>query len=322
MKAQSIRAGAELPGSIVVSFGFVALNYTQPARNRHRYRLEGFDPARVQSASRSARYTRLPPGSYRFHVQGSNNDGIWNETGASLRVRVRPPFWRTWRFVSLAGLALAGLALAAHRLRLRSLVELERMRLRIASDLHDELGSELPGIALASSLVGRRGGLEEHDRQRLAEIREATLRLMQGLRDVVWHLSPEHDSSASMLQRMRSTAGTLLDGVEHTFEADVDDRGLDMERRRDCSWLSKETLANVVRHSSARHVTIRLALGERRLFLEVRDDGAGFDPAAPADGGGWPACAGGRPASEPCSTWTALQGEGPARPSTGSPEER
>lgn len=274
------------PGDHVVSFGFVALNYTQPTRNRYRYRLEGFDPAWVQTASRSARYTRLPPGSYRFRVQGSNNDGVWNEAGASLSVRVRPPFWRTWWFVSLSGLALAGLALAAHRLRLRRLLELEHMRLRIASDLHDELGSELPGIALASSLVGQRGGLEERDRQRLAEIREATLRLMQGLRDVVWHLSPEHDSSASMLQRMRSTAGTLLSGIDHTFEAEVEEHALDMERRRELFLAFKEMLANVVRHSSARHVTIRLALTGRQLLLEVCDDGAGFDPATPADGAG------------------------------------
>ncbi len=268
------------PGDQVLTFGFVALNYTQPARNRYRYLLEGFDPGWVESFSRTARYTRLPPGRYRFRVQGSNNDGLWNETGASLNVRVRPPFWRTWWFASLAGLALAGLGLAGHRLRLRRLVALERMRLRIAADLHDELGSELPGIALASSLVGQQGELGQRDRQRLAEIRETALRLMQGLRDVVWHLSPEHDSATSMLQRMRATAGTLLVGVEHAFEADVEEHALDMERRRELFLAFKEMLANVVRHAAARRVTIRLALRRRQLLLEVRDDGRGFDPAA------------------------------------------
>ena len=84
-----------------------------------------------------------------FRVKGSNNDGLWNERGASIKLRILPFFWQTWRFrLALIVLALAALV-AIHRLRVSRLLQIERLRTRIAGDLHDDLSSELSGIALA-----------------------------------------------------------------------------------------------------------------------------------------------------------------------------
>ena len=110
-----------LPSDGIVSFEFAALSYRAPARNRYRYRLEGFDRewTEVDSQRRLVTYTNLAPGNYLFRVLGSNNDGFWNEEGAALRITVLPFWWQTWwfRWGSLAGAAL--LLFAAHRVRLR-----------------------------------------------------------------------------------------------------------------------------------------------------------------------------------------------------------
>ncbi|MFB3131875.1 MAG: two-component regulator propeller domain-containing protein, partial [Rhodothermales bacterium] len=110
------------------SFEFTALNFTNPERNQYAYQLEGFDEDWVEAGSRRfASYTNIPPGNYVFRVKGSNNDGVWNEDGTSLRVTITPPWWGTWWFRLLALAAVAGLLAAAYRYRVGRLLERERL---------------------------------------------------------------------------------------------------------------------------------------------------------------------------------------------------
>ena len=177
---------------VSVSFEFSALSFTSPEKNRYAHRLEGLDLDWVEAGTRRfARYTSIPPGEYTFRVKASNNDGVWSETGLFLPVTVLPPFWQTWWFRLLVVAAIATLLASWHRLRVGRLLAMERMRLRIASDLHDELGSELSGIALATSMVGRREYLEERDRDRLLDVQTTATRVMQGLRDIVWYIKEQ-----------------------------------------------------------------------------------------------------------------------------------
>lgn len=98
----------------VISFEFAALDFAHPKKNRYRYRLQGFDPTWVEGPElRQATYTNLDPGNYVFEVQGSNNDGVWNELGASLHLRVVPPFWLRWWFFLLEGLTALGILIFA-----------------------------------------------------------------------------------------------------------------------------------------------------------------------------------------------------------------
>ena len=90
------------------SFEFAALNYTRPDKNRYSFRLMGFDDDWVDAGTRRfANYTNVPPGEYTFRVRGSNNDDVWNEQGASLQLRITPPWWRSWWARSLFVLAMA-----------------------------------------------------------------------------------------------------------------------------------------------------------------------------------------------------------------------
>lgn len=113
------------------SFGieFAALDFTDPDRNRFRYVLEGFDRDWTDAGTRpSATYTHVSPGSYIFRVSGANNDGVWNERGATLRVVVLPPVWATWWFRTLAAVVLVAALAGAYAWRVRWL-KADRRRL-------------------------------------------------------------------------------------------------------------------------------------------------------------------------------------------------
>ena len=90
----------------VFSFDFAALNYTSAEKNHYAYKMEGFDREWIYTNTPKAIYTNLNPGKYIFRVKASNNDGVWNEKGTSLRIVITPPFWKTWTFTGIVAVAL------------------------------------------------------------------------------------------------------------------------------------------------------------------------------------------------------------------------
>jgi signal transduction histidine kinase/DNA-binding response OmpR family regulator/sugar lactone lactonase YvrE len=130
------------PGALVrlthrenhLTFAFAALDYSAPDKNRYAYMLEGFNAQWIQAGHhRTATYTNLPPGTYTFRVKGANNDGVWNEEGIAVPLRILPPWWHTWwAYLCYAAFVLTLLLTLRryelHRLRLRSQLKLERVQ--------------------------------------------------------------------------------------------------------------------------------------------------------------------------------------------------
>jgi signal transduction histidine kinase len=201
---------------------------------------------------------------------------------------ITPPFWQEWWFRVLAGLTLVALLAWAYHLRVAKLLEIERLRLRIASDLHDDLSSDLSAIAVATDMMQRRAELPEAERGRLAELRDKYLQMAGALRDTVWYVQPEHDSLAATILRMKVTAGDLLGDTPFDFEATtVDgDAAVHMGARRDLFLVYKELIHNAARHARASRVKVELRAHGGRVTLRVSDDGVGFDPAAAPAGEG------------------------------------
>jgi serine phosphatase RsbU (regulator of sigma subunit)/ligand-binding sensor domain-containing protein len=113
----------------VFSFKFVALDYTIPEKNQYRYMMEGFDKewTLTDASKRFATYTNLDPGEYVFRVRGSNNDGVWNEEGTSIKIIITPPFWQTWWFRVISVLVVVVLALLYYRVRMRIIYQKTRL---------------------------------------------------------------------------------------------------------------------------------------------------------------------------------------------------
>ncbi len=124
----------------VFSFEFTALNYQVTAKNRYQYQLKGFDADwSPPSSQRLATYTNLDPGEYLFMVKGSNNDGLWNEAGTSIKITVRPPFWETWWFRVLAVTAVIGVVIGGVAFRIRTIQAQKRHLEKIVTERTQEL---------------------------------------------------------------------------------------------------------------------------------------------------------------------------------------
>lgn len=269
---------------------FAALDFTQPHRNRYAYRLEGFDAAWVEVGSRRyASYTNLDPGDYRFRVRAANPDGVWNETGVAIDLRLHPPYWATWWFRLLVVVSVAGVLAFLHRYRVSRALEIERMRVRIASDLHDDVGSTLTKISLYSDVI--RSGKEPAEVLPLVErIGQMSRELIGTMSDIVWSIDARNDTVADLLDRMRDFAVSVLSARNIDHEVTVS--GLDMgshlpiDLRQNLYLIFKEAINNAARHSGADRVTVDLTAQGGELELVVADDGTGLGESRRRSGQG------------------------------------
>jgi nitrate/nitrite-specific signal transduction histidine kinase len=265
------------------------LNYTNSAKNQYAYALEGFDKAWVQCGTRRyASYTHLDPGTYIFAVRGSNNDGKWNEAGTSITVRIRPPYWQTWWYRSFVAVLIIVVLVLVHNYRVARLLEIERLRVRISTDLHDEIGSNLSAIALQSDLVRSGVSVGDKGNDRLKEISRSARQMANDLRDIVWTINPGLDGLNDIVDRMKIIASTMLGGISYTFQGQngtSTDR-LEMEFRRNIVLMYKEVLHNIVKHARATQVRIQINEDLGSFSITIEDNGVGFDTTIPSSGYG------------------------------------
>ena len=182
--------------------------------------------------------------------------------------------------LGVAGAILAAVAFVlVRRERNRSL---ERLRARLAEDLHDDLGSSLSRIAILSEVVRKKiGTADAGTAEILGEISETARSLIDALGDAVWSVDPRGDTLGHVVSRMRRFAGDVLDGRGIKWRLDAADGKLDVrvgsETRRQLFLVYKEAVTNVARHSGARSAVLRVSVEDGSLTLEVSDDGRGFE---------------------------------------------
>jgi ligand-binding sensor domain-containing protein/signal transduction histidine kinase/DNA-binding response OmpR family regulator len=178
----------------VFSFEFVALNYILPEKNQYAYMMEGFDADwNYVNGVRTATYTNLDPGNYTFRVKASNNDGIWNEEGASIYIRINPPFWKTWwaylfQFLLLCGIILFVVsyfvgrqklrtALKIEHLELENMYELDRKKMQFFNNISHEINSPVTLILDPLEKLINNGKVEKRVKSSLALIHRNASRL-------------------------------------------------------------------------------------------------------------------------------------------------
>ncbi len=270
---------------------FVALGFSPGEGLRYQYKLEGSsDDWSPLIEQRTVNFANLAPGRYRFLVRAVNADGAASETPASFSFRVLPPIWQRWWFVTLAAVAMGLAAYALYRYRVRRLLELERVRTRIASDLHDDIGANLTRIAILSEVANAQ--LQDdhpHIESPLSSIAQISRESVASMSDIVWAINPRRDHLIDLVQRMRRLASEIFAGgkIEYEFLApETDDLRLGADVRRNVLLIFKEAVNNVVRHSNCSTVGIELQIERSWLVLRVKDNGRGFDPSAPGEGNG------------------------------------
>jgi signal transduction histidine kinase len=167
-------------------------------------------------------------------------------------------------------------------------LEIERLRVRIATDLHDEIGSNLSAIALQSDMVRSGVTMGDKGNDRLMEISRSARQMANDLRDIVWTINPGLDRLNDIVDRMRIIASTMLGGISYTFQGQnvtSTDR-LEIEFRRNILLMYKEVLHNIQKHARATQVRILINEEAGSFTITIEDNGVGFDTALPGSGYG------------------------------------
>ena len=259
---------------------------------RFQYRLEGAEGDwSTPSSERVLHFANLAPGHFQLLVRALAPGGVASAQPAVVTFEVLRPAWQRWYSVVAATLVVAAALFGAHRVRVRRLLELERMRTRIATDLHDDVGATLSHIAILGEVARREAGPgNERLGSLLDRIATAAGEMVDTMSDIVWSIHPDRDRLADLVGRMRRFGGELMSarGIEFAFHAPAnEDPGpLGVDVRRELLLVFKEALNNAAKHSGAARVDAELRLGRRVVALVVADDGRGFDAAAHHEGHG------------------------------------
>jgi ligand-binding sensor domain-containing protein/signal transduction histidine kinase len=264
-----------------LSFSFAALDFVSPRRLIYFYQLTGYDKDWIDAGNRNyVAYTNLPPGSYVFKVKAARQLHQ-NDAETTLAIIINPPFWRTAWFIALCVLMLAGLLYAVYRYRINQLIHLQKVRNRIASDLHDDIGTTLTNISILSELSKKNLLQKEQAGTFLDRIAEEVSNSSQALDDIVWSINTKNDTLEQTVARMRRYAAEIFDAANITYALQLDEQfehyKLNMEQRRDCFLIFKESVNNIYKHALARNVHIKIWIQKGQLHMMIKDDGKGFD---------------------------------------------
>lgn len=292
---QSITPGdrVELPsGATRLDFYFTAPSFVAPEKVRFKYKLEGFDKDWIDSGSRRiAYYTNLRPGNYTFRVIASNNDGVWNETGATLGLYLKPFFYQTYWFYAVCLLALAVLGTLLYRLRVRGMQKrfaaVLAERTRIAREIHDNLAQEMSGISVQLEVVARTmpAGAEAAT-SHLDNARRQVRHGIAEARRYVWDLRSPALENNDLRSALSETARRLTSetNIEARVEVNGTFRPLPALVEDNLLRIGQEAINNAVRHAGAQQISVNLIFAARRVQLSVRDDGRGFNNQSATNG--------------------------------------
>ena len=276
------------PGTTRFDLYYTAPSFVAPEKVRFKYMLEGFDKDWIDSGTRRvAYYTNLRPGDYTFKVIASNNDGVWNHSGATLALYLKPYFYQTYWFYLSVTLLLAMLAWLIFRLRVRSMraqfgaVLAERTR--IAREIHDNLAQEMSGISVQLEVVARTMPPEaEAARNYLDRARQQVRHGIAEARRYVWDLRSPALENNDLPAALAETARRLTHetAIQAHVEVNGTFRPLAQSVEVNLLRIGQEAMNNAVKHAQAQRILVNLIFDARRVQLSVRDDGRGFDQAA------------------------------------------
>lgn len=280
-------AGLELgPSENQIAVDFVSPSFAAGEALRYQYMLAGVDSDwSAPGDQRTVNYASLAPGSYRFLVRAISADGLASPNPAVVFFRILPPLWLRWWFLTLAAIPVGLAGYTLYRYRLGHFLELERVRTRIATDLHDDIGTSLSGMAFLSEVVKRQIGDSHAEASAMAAEVAATARsLAEALGDVVWSVDPRRDDLENLIVHVRRFASRVLEtqGIAWRLEAPPEPQKVKLapEQRRHLLLIFKEAINNIARHAGCASVTLAVRIAAHRLEAAIEDDGRGFDPDA------------------------------------------
>jgi signal transduction histidine kinase/ligand-binding sensor domain-containing protein len=294
---------------------FNGLSFKHEKALRYKYRLLGLDDQwQGPTAQQAVTYASLPPGAYKFEVTAINADGVSSAEPSRLEFTILPPFWQRWWFIGMAAAFIGAILYGIHTLRLRRLLAIEKIRSRIATDLHDDIGAGLTLIGLLTEMALQKSGAraqlghpnnlngdecKETGATRLQinelsgitkRIGEVARELSGSMSDVVWSINPRHDSVDALQRRLRAFAHDACNAqnIELHFEISKQLLGMKLhpEIRRNILLIVKEALHNMAKYSGSPSVAVQFETNGAEMKVSIKDQGKGFEVDKAKSGNG------------------------------------
>ena len=290
------------PGQSTVDIAYTAMSFVGPDRVRFRYRLEGLDANWIEAGSRRVAYfSHLPYGEYTFRVIAANADGVWNTSGATIRLVVLAPFYRRPWFYALSGLGFFSILAAMYLYRMRQLQAVnaarsdftrrlidsqESERRRIALELHDSLGQSLAVIRNRALMSLDKPNEHERMVDQMREISEASAEALQEARQIAYNLHPGQIEHLGLPAALTTLVESVQGGTSIQFETKIEQLhgAVSRDEAINIYRIAQESLSNLIKHSHADHAIVALYETNGRVCFSVEDNGRGI-PAGKTDGG-------------------------------------
>ena len=275
-----------------IEFRYTATSFVAPENVMFRRRLVGFDEGWVDDGDvRGTSYPRFAPGQYTFLFTACNNDGIWNDEPIRVQFEVMPAFWQTFWFragaIALMVGLVGGTVRSVTRRKLRRKLErleqahaLERERTRISRDLHDDLGARLTQMAFLTDLAAAETSQTKETSNQLRDVSQQARSAVQSLDETVWMVNPQKDTLPHLIVYLATYAEQFFQPTTIHCRQEICSHppavALPGNLRRDIFFLVKEALNNVLKHSEAKEVWLRVAVRGPLMRIVIEEDGRGF----------------------------------------------
>jgi ligand-binding sensor domain-containing protein len=266
------------------------LHFSNEKANAIYYKLQDSDDDWKEVADGKIRFEGLPGGKYVLQLRGSHA-GVTAHQQTLFTFFVAYPLWQKWWFILLAAILLAAGVYFIYRYRINQLIKEERLRSKIATDLHDDIGATLSSISFYSETIKQKASNQLPQLLPLLDKMGSTSREMVGnMSDIVWAINPKNDEAEMLISRIKSHAGALcaLKEVYLKFSSgeEVNSLKFTMEQRRNIFLIFKEALNNALKYSQCTNITIIIQKKSNKLFLSIADNGKGFNPSLTEEGNG------------------------------------
>lgn len=252
-------------------------NYLKPDKNQYYTLLEGLEEDWTYIGNQpSIRYNRLPVGEYTLHIKGADSRGNWSSSQLSIPIHVQPYFYNTLWFFFLCMIAITLIIFLIFQYRWQQLVKMERMRLQISSNLHDEVGSMLSGLAMQAEIMEMNARAE--DKAGLRYLTDISRQAVAKMRDLVWSIDTRRSKVKDLVERMQEHAEEMLIPKEISFQFQVNNlptqKILQIDTRQQLQLIFREAITNIVKHTDSSQVSIQLEDTHTAFIMRIQDNGS------------------------------------------------
>ena len=274
-----------------ISFEFEVVAFNHENGINYQYKLEGLDKDWSKpSKRRYVNYNSLRPGKYIFKIRAIDENGNISLQETSINIKIKPPFYSTWWFILLMISFIVSVVYFVYQYRLKQILKVERLRTRIASDLHDDVGSTLSSISILSEILSGQLDTNPQSAEMINKIGTNARNMLESMDDIIWAVNPSNDKFQNLGLRIREYAIPLFESKNIKFQVlssnSLEMVPIPMNIRRNLYLIVKEAVNNLIKYSECTEALIEFTEKHSYLLVIVTDNGKGFNPESPSSRNG------------------------------------